>query len=378
MTEFRFIHSSDLHLGRRFGNFPEGIRGRLVEARHEAISALAAAARNHGAEHVFIAGDLFDTETPSDSVWRQALGAMGGAEALQWWILPGNHDSLSAEALWGRVRAESPHNVRLIDAPEPIEITPNAVLLPAPVPSKSPGRDLTDWMPDCSTSEGRLRIGLAHGGILTFGSEDDGAETIPVDRATTARLDYLALGDWHGFNRIDDRTFYSGSPEGDRFKHQGHAVCLAVTIPDRGAKPDVRRIETGRFCWSEIPLRLTPQQDDVRDAFDAVLPANGDARRNTLLRLCASGWVQLSQSIQMDRAAEDAAPTFGYFELKDADLKIEYTPDALDEIDQGGALRMAADTLHGEAEDVEKSPKDRAIAAAALRRLYGYVVGEAK
>ena len=76
MTGFRFIHSSDLHLGRRFGNFPEDIRGRLVEARHAAIDSLFAAARNHGADHVLIVGDLFDTETPSDQVWRQAFGAM--------------------------------------------------------------------------------------------------------------------------------------------------------------------------------------------------------------------------------------------------------------------------------------------------------------
>ena len=47
MTGFRFIHSSDLHLGRRFGNFPEDIRGRLVEARHGAFDRLSSAARDH-------------------------------------------------------------------------------------------------------------------------------------------------------------------------------------------------------------------------------------------------------------------------------------------------------------------------------------------
>ncbi len=33
MSEYRFIHTSDLHLGRRFSNLPEDIRGRLVEGR---------------------------------------------------------------------------------------------------------------------------------------------------------------------------------------------------------------------------------------------------------------------------------------------------------------------------------------------------------
>ncbi|TGV62892.1 DNA repair exonuclease, partial [Mesorhizobium sp. M00.F.Ca.ET.149.01.1.1] len=60
---FRFIHSSDLHIGKRFGNMPEDLRGRLREARHGAISRLAEQARVHGASTILLAGDTFDTET---------------------------------------------------------------------------------------------------------------------------------------------------------------------------------------------------------------------------------------------------------------------------------------------------------------------------
>ena len=77
----RFIHSSDLHLGRRFANIPElpdtNTRGRLMEARHGAIGRLAAAARDTGASHILLAGDTFDTATPSTQVIRRALAAMG-------------------------------------------------------------------------------------------------------------------------------------------------------------------------------------------------------------------------------------------------------------------------------------------------------------
>ena len=374
MTEFRFIHSSDLHLGHRFGNFSEDIRGRLVEARHTTIDALANAARDHRADHVFIAGDLFDTETPSDQVWRQALAAMGAAEGLRWWIILGNHDSLAAEALWDCVRAQSPDNINLADTPEPVEIVPGVVLLPSPAPSRFPGRDLTDWMPGCSTPEGCLRIGLAHGSTITFGSEDDGTETIPPDRAASAGLDYLALGDWHGFVQIGERTFYSGSPERDRFKHQGRGTCLAVTILAPGAIPQVAQIETGQFVWSEIPLSLTPEQD-ASSAFSAVLPSNGTVRRDTLLRVHASGWIHLPQRMELTRAAEDTAPEFWYFEFRDAELATECAPADLDEIAPSGALRMAADALYEKAKGAESSVEDRAVAEAALRRLYGYVTG---
>ena len=60
----RFLHSSDLHLGKPFGSFPEDVRGRLRQARQEAVGKLAEAARAGRATHVLLAGDSFDAETP--------------------------------------------------------------------------------------------------------------------------------------------------------------------------------------------------------------------------------------------------------------------------------------------------------------------------
>ena len=377
MSGFRFIHSSDLHLGRRFSNFPEDIRGRLVEARHLAINALAAAAREHGADDIFIAGDLFDTETPSEQVWRQALAAMGAAQELRWWIIPGNHDSLAAETLWKRYCDEAPDSVCLVDKPAPIEVAPRVTLLPSPVSSRFPGRDLTEWMPDCATPEGHLRIGLAHGGVLTFGSEDDNRETIPMNRADSAGLDYLALGDWHGFMKLTDRAFYSGSPERDRFKHQGRGICLAVTISGPRAVPEITQIETGRFDWPEVGLHLTPEQDATQ-AFAAVLPKGGAGRRDMLLRIRATGWVRLPQHMALETAIEHALPEFGNFQFIDKELMTECATEDLDEIAAGGALREAAEMLYEDARKDWASDQDRHVANAALSRLYSFVRGQAQ
>jgi DNA repair exonuclease SbcCD nuclease subunit len=71
MSMFRFLHSSDLHLGRAFGGYPEVIRHRLREARHSAIARLAKAARDGGAGMVLLAGDTFDAETPApETLWE--------------------------------------------------------------------------------------------------------------------------------------------------------------------------------------------------------------------------------------------------------------------------------------------------------------------
>ena len=232
-------------------------------------------------------------------------------------------------------------------------------------------------MPGSPTPEGSLRIGLAHGGIVTFGSEDDRAETIAADRAVSAGLDYLALGDWHGFMRVGDRTYYSGSPERDRFKHQGRGICLAVTIPGPGAVPNVAETETGRFDWHDVSLPLTPEQDAAKALADA-LPGEGSARRDTLVRVRASGWTRLPKRVELARAADEAAPEFGYFELSDTELATECAPEDLDDIAQGGALRIAAESLDADEKNAAMSAEDRAIAAAALRRLYSYLMEDAQ
>lgn len=80
---FRFIHSSDLHLGKRFGNFSGDLPSRLREARHAVIARLAQHAREQGATTILLAGDTFDTETPASDVRRQALAEMQNHAPIQ-------------------------------------------------------------------------------------------------------------------------------------------------------------------------------------------------------------------------------------------------------------------------------------------------------
>ena len=54
-------------------------------------------------------------------------------------------------------------------------------------------------------------------------------------------------------------------------------------------------------------------------------------------------------------------------------LGTQYDAADLDEIDRGGALRLAANMLKDDAESETLSQEDREVAADALARLYAYV-----
>lgn len=369
---FRFLHSADLHLGRRFGTLPEDVRGRLIEARHQILHTLARAARDHGARDVFLAGDTFDTETPSDQVWRQALAAMASATDMTWWLLPGNHDSLSAETLWSRVIAQASANVRVITEAAPIDLAPGVVLLPTPLPRRRPSHDLTAWMSNAATPEGALRLGLAHGSVQDF-SEEGGAldGVIAADRAQSARLDYLALGDWHGQMTWGTHAAYAGTPEADRFQHTGRGACLAVTA-QRGALPVMARVETGLFHWQEAALSLVPGQSPA-DAVGQLTPADPATRRDHLLRLRATGRTTLAERRALEDLAQALAPDFAYFHLDTEALDTEIDASDLDTLDHGGALRLAAEALATKAQDTTLAEDERRVATGALNRLYAYL-----
>lgn len=374
---FRFIHTSDLHLGRRFVSLPEpqdgNLRGRLMEARFDKIRRLAAAAREHGAAHVLLAGDTFDTATPSPQVLRQALAAMRDEGDVRWWLLPGNHDNMrNAEPVWEAISRDGPGNVHALLDATPVALAPGVTLLPCPAPVRAAGRDLTEALPRIETAEGTIRIGLAHGGVVDFSENGD---NIPPDRDKTAGLDYLALGDWHRRIRISARTHYSGSPEQDQFKHDVRGSCLTVTIAGRGAEPEVSEVGTGSFLWLDVDLPLH-DGEAASAALEALLPVTD--RRNTLLKVRASGWASLSEHAALRSTADHHAPEFAYLEMLTDALGTLHSIADLDEIDHAGAMRLAAERLMAEAEDPALAEDDRAIAAAALNRLYAYAKEAAK
>lgn len=369
----RFIHSSDLHLGKRFGQFSGDLPGRLREARHAVIGRLAAKAREHGAGTVLLAGDTFDTETPSPQVRRQALAEMASHAAIRWVILPGNHDSLQAAPLWQTLAGEKPQNVTLAVEAAPIEIAPGAVLLPAPCTTRRPGRDLTAWMDGAPTPEGAIRVGLAHGAVQSFSEEANADSILAPDRARRAGLDYLALGDWHGPVAIDPRTRYSGSPEPDRFKHERPGEALLVEIGGAGALPAVTPFVSAGFSWHTLDLHLLPG-DDPAAALGARLPSPSE-RRQSLVRIAASGTASLAARTALASAVEDAEPDFAHLELDLEGLTTEHEVEDLDRIDRAGSLRDAAEALLAEAESADRSAEERDIARAALARLYSYSQG---
>ncbi|WP_395346492.1 exonuclease SbcCD subunit D [Variovorax sp. UC122_21] len=268
----RFLHTADWQIGRQFASFDPEHAPILAEARIAVVERLAALALEHRVDAVLVAGDVFDAQTVSERTLRRLFNALA-AYPGPWLLIPGNHDAALAESVWTRAQrlGAVPAHVHLLLAPElRLFEAQGFAVLPAPLAQRHTYNDLTAWFDEADTPAGLLRIGLAHGSVQGLLSEDiDSANPIAPERATSARLDYLALGDWHGCKRIDARTWYAGTPEPDRFKDNGSGQALLVEIDAPGAEPRVTQLQVGRFRWQAIAGVLQVATD--ADALEAQL-----------------------------------------------------------------------------------------------------------
>lgn len=275
----RFLHTADWQIGRQYGQFEPDDAVPLAEARFAVIERLATLAAEQHVDAVLVAGDVFDAQTVSDRTIRRLFNALKAFKG-PWIMIPGNHDAALAESVWTRAK-------RLGDLPDNVCIALQAQVLPfpeqgfalltAPLTQRHTYGDLTEWFDTADTAHGLLRIGVAHGSVQGILAEDiDSANPIALDRAERARLDYLALGDWHGTKQIDARTWYSGTPEPDRFKANDSGQALLVDIDAAGEEPRITPIATGQFRWQLLSHTITvpTDVDALLDSFSHVSPAD--------------------------------------------------------------------------------------------------------
>lgn len=296
----RILHTADWQMGRQYGRFAPEDAAVLADARFLTVERIAALAAEKSADAVLVAGDVFDAQTVSDRTIRRVFNAMQGF-AGPWILIPGNHDAALAESVWTRAArlGAIPDNAHVLLEPAVREFPDiGFAVLAAPLTQRQTHEDLTAWFDDAGTPSELLRIGLAHGGVQGILAEDiDSSNPIATDRAASARLDYLALGDWHGMKQVDARTWYSGTPEYERFKDNGAGQVLWVEFTERDRPPVVTPQAVSQYRWLDWQEDLSVASD-----LDPLLQRLERLTPEVVLNLTVRGHVDLAGNLRLQRA----------------------------------------------------------------------------
>lgn len=286
----KIIHCADLHLDSSMKSIiPDEARRR--ERRSELLNnftRLVEYAVTHEIHHIIIAGDLFDTSSPTRGAVSMISGNISSHKDIQFYYLLGNHDSHNVLCEQDNV----PENLHTFDDSwKSYDLTGDARVILT-------GMELTKENSAAAGTTLLLKpdafnIVTLHGQAGEHISSDR-AQSIDLSSFRNRNIDYMALGHVHRYMKgsLDARGTwcYSGCLEGRGFDEAGeHGFVVLDVDPDRGTYTDtfvpfaqrrVIRVETditGLDSTAEVIGAIEdsklPEKDDL---VDLVLTGNVD------------------------------------------------------------------------------------------------------
>ena len=302
----RILHTSDWQIGKpyRWIEDPQK-QARLQQERVDAVLRIAEVSSREEVDVVLVAGDLFDSSTVAASMVMEVLEAIGSIPAPVT-VIPGNHDHGGAGGIWRREdlrrqMQERAANLQLLLEPEPVVVA-GISLLPCPLQRQRDSQCPSLWLDQLNWNNldpDYPRVVLAHGSVQGFGA-DAAVNQLSFDHLPSDQFDYVALGDWHALREVDGRTWYSGTPEPDRFPNGIDDLRSQVLVVDleRGQPPKVTPHSTGRLQWHRVSMTLNGDGDLPR--LEQQLEACVGRRvGRDLLRLELNGQLGLQGDLQL-------------------------------------------------------------------------------
>ena len=227
----RFLHLSDLHLGKRVCEFS------MLEDQQFILEQILALLDSHPVDAVLLAGDLYDKPVPPAEAVRLLDWFLTelSRRGLPVFAVSGNHDSADRVAFGSALLAESrvyvspvfsgiPAPVTLTDAYGPVDLYLLPFLKPAAVHHVFPDEPIESYndalacvLDRMQPDTGRRSVLVAHqfvAGAASCESEEPSVGGIDwVDASLFDRFDYVALGHLHSPQKVGRETLrYCGTP----------------------------------------------------------------------------------------------------------------------------------------------------------------------
>lgn len=279
----RFIHLSDLHIGKRVNGFP------MLEDQRYILEQILEKTKESAADAVIIAGDIYDKPVPSAEAVDLFDDFLVGLTKLgvMVFLISGNHDSAERISYAGRLLRESQVYIspRFDGTIHPIQVSDdygivNIYLIPYIHPSLVrnawPEEKIGSYddamrvlLEKSGVDPSARNLAVAHQFVTAGGQSPEETDSEEkhvggldnVDASAFDAFDYVALGHLHGPQRIGRDTIrYAGSPLKYSFSEekQNKSITLAELK------------EKGKVTYDLLPLEAKRDLRTVRGTFEEV------------------------------------------------------------------------------------------------------------
>ena len=286
----KFIHLSDLHLGKRLNGFS------LLEDQAYILEQITEIVKNQQADALIIAGDVYDKAVPSAEAVALFDSFLSKITAVcpHIFIISGNHDSPERIAFGSHIMEKSGVHLSpvydgnvvptvLMDSYGDVNIYMLPFVKPANVRRFFPEISIESYTDAVKTAVDKMEIDVNKRNILithqfvTGASVCDSEEnsvggTDNVDGSVFEGFDYVALGHIHSPQNVgSERIRYCGTPLKYSFSECKHIKSVTV----------IELNEKNNFTVSSISL--TPMRDlrEIKGAYDELMLKSNYEGTNT-------------------------------------------------------------------------------------------------
>ena len=282
----KFLHISDLHLGKRI------FERSLIDDQRHILGEILKAADAQKPDAVFIAGDVYDKSVPGAeavALFDEFLCSLA-SRRTETFVISGNHDSAERIAFGSKlidpsgihlspVFGGSLQRYTIKDEYGEVGIYLLPFIRPADVRTFYPDADIeniTDAVRTVITAadipDGERNVLVAH--LFTAGACGAGSESAVsvggsdmVDTAVFGKFGYTALGHIHRPQNVSERIRYCGTPMKYDFSESEQEKSVTVGELDGNGAVTIRT------------LPLTPLHDmvKVKGSFDELINSGGAA-----------------------------------------------------------------------------------------------------
>lgn len=273
----RFIHLSDLHLGKRVNEFS------MLEDQRYILKQILEIIDDKQPDALLIAGDIYDRSVPSEEavkLWDDFLTQLA-AKKLQVFAISGNHDSaVRFSAHSTLVEQTGIHLAPVYDGQSVsyefedeygiVHIYMLPFIKPAVVRAIFPEEEIEDYTDACRIAIKQMQVDTDERNIIVAHQFVVGASRCESEELSVGGMDevsaevfdgfdYAALGHLHGPQQISRETLrYCGTPLKYSFSEKNHKK--SVTVVDMGAKGEMQ-IDT-------VPLKPLHDMRELRGTYE--------------------------------------------------------------------------------------------------------------
>ncbi|HOW22739.1 MAG TPA: metallophosphoesterase [Sedimentibacter sp.] len=307
--KIKFIHTSDLHLGKKFdmNNFSLKERQKRRQELWDSFEEIIRTAKIREVQYLFIAGDMTEGDYISYKELNKISEKFSSIPDTKVILTCGQSDPCNINNMYEYI--EWPDNVYIIkntDTAEKLNFPQDNLCIYSISWDNHERNEKSQSIYDLSVDESKINILMLHSHI-------DSNDKLPINiDMIKNKFDYCPFGGRHNFRQISDNIAYCGTPEPLSFEEEGDHGIIFGTLEKKKAEYSLLPIAKRKFINRRIELNLSHSFNKILD----LIKFSGDMFSNTkdYIRIELTG--EVNPDISMDEIEIEARQFFYYIEFE--------------------------------------------------------------